>query len=202
MMFSKWMTFLTSLICAIYGMSPDEINFESFAASRSSLSGADTAEKLADSKDKGLRPLMSHLESVFSDFIVAEFGEKFCFRWTGLDEEDQDKRHELRKLVLTVNEVRAQEGYEAMKGPLGDAPLNPSLTGVWMQQMQAQQPEDFGTPDDQGSMPQNTSESDEAGQGQDQGARDGAQGREGDFGRREDREGDFGKAFPIIYSLE
>ncbi len=31
MYFSKWMTFLTSIICAIYGMSPAEINFDSFS---------------------------------------------------------------------------------------------------------------------------------------------------------------------------
>src|SRR3546814_7415229 len=29
MMFSKWMTFLASMICAIYGIAPDELNFES-----------------------------------------------------------------------------------------------------------------------------------------------------------------------------
>ena len=52
-----------------------------------------------------------------------------------------DKRHELRKMVLTVNEVRAEEGYEALEGPLGDAPLNPSLVGPWMQLSQAQPPD-------------------------------------------------------------
>jgi hypothetical protein len=40
MYFSKWMTFLTSMICAIYGMSPAEINFDSFTGgSTSALSG-------------------------------------------------------------------------------------------------------------------------------------------------------------------
>ncbi len=36
MYFSKWMTFLTSLICAIYGMSPSEINFDSFSGGNTS----------------------------------------------------------------------------------------------------------------------------------------------------------------------
>lgn len=144
MYFSKWMTFLTSIICAVYGMSPDEINFESFAVGKSSLSGSDTAEKLADSKDKGLRPLLSYYESIFTDYVVSAFDEKYCFRWTGLDEEDEEKRHEMRKLVLTVNEVRAEEGYEAHDDDmLGNAPLNPSLTGLYMQAVQ-QQAQDFG----------------------------------------------------------
>lgn len=142
--FSKWMTFLTSIACAVWGMSPDEINFESFAASKSSLSGSDTSERLADSKDKGLRPLLAYYEGIFTDYIVSDFDEKFVFRWTGLDDADEDKRHEIRKLITTVNEARAQEGMEAMDGPLGDAPLNPSLIGPWMQIQQAQQQPDTG----------------------------------------------------------
>lgn len=135
MYFSKWMTFLTSMICALYGMSPAEINFDSFTAGNTSaLSGSDTAEKIASSKDSGLRPLMSYLENLFSDYIIADFDENLVFRWTGLEPADQEKRHELRKLVLTVDEIRAQEGYDAMEDKqLGSAPINPSLVGPWMQ---------------------------------------------------------------------
>lgn len=142
MYFAKWMTFLTSVICAVYGMSPSEINFDSFTGgSTSALSGSDTAEKLAASKDSGLRPLLAYFEGLISDYIVGEFSDKYCFRWTGLDPTDLEKRHELRKMVLTVNEVRAEEGYEALEGPLGEAPLNPSLVGPWMQLSQAQPPD-------------------------------------------------------------
>lgn len=148
MYFSKWMTFLTSIVCAIFGMSPAEINFDSFTAgSTSALAGSDTAEKLAASKDSGLRPLMSHFENLFSDYILAEFGDSYVFRWTGLDPSDSDKKHEMRKLVLTVDEIRAEEGYDAMDSELGEAPVNPSLMGAWMQLKQAQEPEDFGQPD-------------------------------------------------------
>jgi len=134
MHFAKWMTFLTSLICAIYGMSPAEINFDSFTGGNTSaLAGSDTAQKLAASKDSGLRPLLSYLEGVCSDDLVGRFSDHYCFRWTGLDEDDAAQRLEIRKLVLTVNELRAEEGYAALPGPLGDAPINPSLIGPWMQ---------------------------------------------------------------------
>lgn len=144
MMFSKWMTFLASMICAIYGIAPDELNFESFSASKSALSGNDTEEKLAESKDKGLRPLLSYFEDLFTDFIVADFSDKYVFRWAGLDEEDEDKRFEMSKLTLTVNEARASQGREAVSW--GDAPINPALVPVW-QGMQAQAGEDYGDPD-------------------------------------------------------
>lgn len=145
-MFAKWMTFLTSIICAIYGIAPDEINFESFSSDKSGLSGSDTEEKLANSKDKGLRPLLSYFENLFTDFVVQEFSPDYVFRFSGLDAEDEDKRHEMRKLVLSVDEIRAQEGYDKWKdGAIGSAPVNPSLMGVWQAEQQDQN-QDFGQP--------------------------------------------------------
>lgn len=183
MYFAKWMTFLTSIICALYGMDPQEINFESFSASKSSLSGSDTAERLAWSHDKGLRPLLSYFENLFTDYVVAEFSEHYVFRWTGLDDADDEIREKRAMTVLTVDEMRAEEGYDKMDGPLGAAPVNPALIGPWMQVMQAQQPQDFGQPEGQGddgqgggvpSGPDGAQQGDDAG-GDDEGGQDGQQ---------------------------
>jgi hypothetical protein len=146
MMFGKWMTFLTSIICAIYGMSPAEINFDSFTAGNTSaLGGTDTAEKLAASKDSGLRPLLAYFENLFTDYIISDFSSDYVFRWTGLDPTDEDKSWEAQKLILTVDELRAEKNYEKHPDPIiGSAPLNPSLVGIYMQ---GQQPEQ-----DQGSV--------------------------------------------------
>jgi hypothetical protein len=203
------MTFLTSMICAVYGMSPDEINFESFSSgSTSSLSGNDTAEKLADGKDKGLRPLMSYFESLFSDFIVSDFSDKYAFRWVGLDAKDQQQEWEAKKLILTVNELRSEHGYDAMEGPLGEAPLNPSLIGPWMQVMQAQQPDDYGeAPQAAGPDGAQDGQQDTPSQDKDQDKGDGqnppeskqepAQGQNG----KPDKPAPFGKALPTIYTV-
>lgn len=145
-MFSKWMTFLTSIICAIYGMAPDEINFESFTAGTSSLSGSDTEEKLINSKDKGLRPLLAYFEDIFSDYIVAEFSDKYVFRWTGLDELNQTQSWTEEQALRTVNEARKARGWEETKGDWGDAPLNPALQGPYQASLQSNQ-EDYGNPD-------------------------------------------------------
>jgi len=198
MYFSKWMTFLVSIICAIFGMSPDEINFESFSAGRSALSGTDTTEKLADSKDKGLRPLLSYFEGLLNDYVVSSFGEKFIFEWSGLDEEDTNQRFEMRKLITIVNEGRQQEGLDPLDGPLGEAPLNPSLIGPWMQLQQAQQPgvsEDDGQGGDFGQVPDDDADGDRQAGQVGQGAEN-----DGDFGQPEAK-GDFGKALPPIYAI-
>lgn len=163
-MYSKWMELLGAIACAVYSIAPEEINWSSFTAARSSLSGSDTTEKMAQSIDKGLRPLLTYYQNIFTDYVVADFSDKYCFRWTGLDEEDEEKRHELRKLVLTVDELRAQEGYDAHPDPtLGNAPVNPDLTGIYMQGLQAaQQPEeDFGQPPEGGDEQQDEGEAED-----------------------------------------
>lgn len=147
-MFAKWMTFLTAIICAIYGIAPDEINFEGFTAGNTSaLSGSDTEEKLINSKDKGLRPLLSHFEDTFSDYLVSEFGDKYVFRWTGLDEQTQEQAWAEEQALCTVDEARKARGMDPHKDEaIGKAPLNQNLMGVYMQGQQAAG-EDYGNPD-------------------------------------------------------
>ena len=216
MMFAKWMTFLTSIACAVYGMSPDEINFESFAASKSSLSGSDTAEKLANAKDSGLYPDMAHFEAEITDYILKDFSDKFVFRWVGLKPEDEDKAFEAKKLILTVDELRAEQGYEKCKDDLmGGAPLNPSLMALYQQQNTQPEGQDFGGQPgqgpDYGQVPEDGADGDgQDGQPQDggedapgqppapgdsQGASSPGGQQGGEFGGA--GQGDFGKALTI-----
>lgn len=169
MYFAKWMAFLVSIVCAIYGMDPGEINFESFAANKSTLSGSDTTEKLSAAKDKGLLPFLSFYESMLTEDIIQVFSEKYCFRWVGLEEEDPEQAWAAQQLILTVNELRAEKGYEPYPaesdGPdLGAAPLNPALMPAWIQATMPQtqefggekpeSSEDFGVvPGDGGGKP-------------------------------------------------
>ena len=173
MMFAKWMTFLTSIACAIFGIDPGEINFESFSTKTGGLNNGDnTEEKFTASHDDGLVPLLRYFENVFSDYIVADFSEKYVFRFTGLDDKDEKQKFEEDKLVLKVNEMRAARGYDEIKEAWGEAPLNPSLIGPWQAEQQAGQ-EDFGDP----SQPDGQAVPQDDGSGQDFG-----DGGEQDFG--------------------
>ncbi len=169
-MFAKWMTFLTSMICAVYGIAPDEINFESFTAGTSSLSGSDTEEKLIHSRDKGLRPLLAHFEDVFSDYVVSEFGDKYVFRWTGLDELSGEQAWTEELALCTVNESRKTRGMEEISW--GDAPLNNSLMAAYMDGKKGEGDEDgddYGNPEgadpfakgEQGKEPQQDKDQDQ-----------------------------------------
>lgn len=151
MYFSKWMTFLTSIACAIHQMSPEEINFGSFTDGKASLSGDDTAEKIAHSTDKGLRTTLSYFEGLLSDYICSEFSDKYVFRWAGLEEQDQEKKHEKVKLVATVDEMRHEVNMPAHPDPkIGGAPVNPALMPLYQESQQQQNEDglqgDFGQP--------------------------------------------------------
>lgn len=151
MAFSKWLTFLTSIACAIYGTAPEEISMESFASEKSALSGSDTEEKIASSHDKGLIPLLSFYEDTFSDYVVQVFSEDFMFRFTGLDDQDEKQAFEARKIAATWDEMRSQVGLEPREDELGDMPVNSALIPAWQAVSGVgQQPEDFGDPDEFG----------------------------------------------------
>jgi len=208
-MFAKWMTFLASIICAIYGIAPDEINFESFTTGTSSLSGSDTEEKLSFSKDKGLRPLLAYLEGTISEYVIGEFSDKYEFQFTGLDEEDPKDVWERKKMTRTVNEIRAEDGVEAADGKWGDAPLNPSLVGAWQQEAMPQQ-EDYGQPGD--APGQGGQDDGDFGQGDDGQAQDFGQpgGGDGDDEEQQPEQGqqqppaqDMAKAFGLpVFRIE
>lgn len=195
MAFGKWLSFLTSVSCAVYGISPEEISMESYTSgAKSSLSGDDTEEKITSSNDKGLRPLLGYYENLMSDFVIQEFSPQYTMRFVGLDGDDAKNRFEMRKLTMTWNEGRAEQGYEPVEGDMGDAPLNPSLLSTWAaeRQMEAQaqgEQEDFGTPQDGGPEAEKPLPSD---------GEDGAEKPDAspDFGAPPEGSDDMGKSLP------
>jgi hypothetical protein len=146
MQFAKWMTFLVSIICATYTIAPEEINFDSFTSRSSTpLGGQDQAEKLAQSRDKGLEPLVSWIEQIYNEFLIPLYNPDYVMRYVGLHREDQKNIFELKKLAWTVNEARHALGDEEMKDPdIGEAPLNQSLIAIYQGKMQQQQQEAMG----------------------------------------------------------
>jgi len=62
MFMAKWLVFIASIVCAMGGCAPDELNLESFTSKTSSLSGTSTAEKLQSSRDRSFIPQMQWLE--------------------------------------------------------------------------------------------------------------------------------------------
>lgn len=146
MFFARWITLLVSICAAQHGIDPTEINFDSFSTRTASLGGkADTAEKLAASRDKGLVPTLRFVQKILAKLVELRSEGRFTFRFVGIEPEDAEKKHERIKLAATIDEIRKMNGQEPHEDPqLGKAPANPSLMAVYMQKLQAamQPPDD------------------------------------------------------------
>ncbi len=158
MEYSAWMDWLTKLICAIYGIDPVEINFQfGNTGQKSSMSVGSQEDKVVESKDKGLRPLVDHMADSINQHIVWELEPDFEFAFAGIDaaaeSEERKGIMELTSTVLTVNEGRAKLGEKPLPGELGNIIRDPQWL-TWAQAQLAPQPDGGGegAPGDDGLL--------------------------------------------------
>ncbi len=155
MEYGSWMDWLTKLICSVYGIDPQEINFIfGNSGQTGGLSQArPNTEEVVESKDKGLRPLADHLADAINQHIIWEMAPELEFSWTGLDakaeKRDEDRRGTEVEKWKTINEIRAEQDLEP--DPNGDIILNP----VYLQYIQGKEAEagggDLGAGESDGS---------------------------------------------------
>lgn len=149
MEYSQFMEFLHNLACAVFQIDPREVGFKSWDSGGSSkVSDNDApATTIENSKDKGFYPLMWFFANKFSSQIVDRIDDRFCFRWTGLDQDraaDQWRmeKEQLDAGVLTVNRYLTNHDQPTYKDDWADLPANAVLaqyvTGAQKDQQQMQ----------------------------------------------------------------
>lgn len=172
MEFSAWMDWLTKLTCAVFGIDPVEINFQyGNTGQTNSLATAGQEEKLSESKDKGLRPLMDHLADALNRHVVWEINDDFEFAWVGLDAKSEESEREARIKEVgayrLIDEIRADDDLPPLPDGLGQAINNATWLQFYSQkqgekqqaEQAAQQPPggpegeggDFGGDEDEGA---------------------------------------------------
>lgn len=133
MEYAEWMNFLTKLICAVFGIDPLEIGFifGTSGGGNSLFEHRPNEQEVMESKDKGLRPLIEHLEDTINQHIVWELEPDFEFAFTGLDAKAEGKERDARlqevKAVKTINEIRAEMDEKPLPDDLGDIILDPTF---------------------------------------------------------------------------
>lgn len=148
MEFNQWMNYLINIVCAVYAIDPAEINFANNggAAGQSSVFESSQEQKLKNSKDKGLKPLMRFIETIINKYVVSKFSQDYVFAFTGLDDKSEDEKAELDgkqvRVWKTVNEIRAEHGEKAIDD--GDVILDPSWINFHNMQMSQRQQEEQG----------------------------------------------------------
>ena len=167
MEYSAWYDFLIKVACSGYTIDPVEVNFKyGNTGQKSGLGETDNKEKITESKERGLRPLLSFTAGCMNSHIIQPMNEDFEFAFVGLDAKTRDDVADINKKLVsttrTIDELRAEDDLEPLPDGLGEIILETNFM-QWAQQkaqekMQAEQAEQGGDDgggwgDDDGGMP-------------------------------------------------
>jgi len=115
MEFEKWMNYLINIACAVYQIDPAEVNFPNnggAGGSGGALFEGNAEGRLKNSKDKGLRPLLRHIEGMINKYIISRFSNEYVFNFVGIDAQTEKEVLDLDKdavrVFKTVNEIRKE----------------------------------------------------------------------------------------------
>lgn len=132
MEFSNYMDFLIKIAASIYLIDPAEVNFRYGNTGQSSaLQESSNKEKITESKEKGLRPLLDFVAHTINQHIVWPLNESFEFEFVGLDALTRDQAADLVskqvKSIRTIDEMRAEEDLPPLPDGKGEVILDPTF---------------------------------------------------------------------------
>ena len=138
MEYSAWMDLLTKLACALYSMDPAEIGFNfGNTGQQSSMGSANQVEKIAESRERGLKPLIRFIFAQLNRFVIWQIDPDFEVVAQGLrqNSESDDLDLDVKRLsaYMTVDQLRARNDMPPMPDGTGECILNPT----WLQFSQA-----------------------------------------------------------------
>lgn len=165
--FKSLLDYIVNVLTSLYGMDPTEINFPNrggVGGDKALFSNMNEEARLTASRDKGLRPCLSWVESSINHEIMPAIDPEgeFEFAFVGWDSKTDKDRVDLAtsqvKTFKTVNEVRVDNGLEARE----DCDI--ILDSTWvMAKSQSPQGEESGIP---GASQEGSEEADDGGDGE------------------------------------
>jgi hypothetical protein len=169
MEFNAWIDFLIKIACSMYSMDPAEVNFQyGNVGQKQSLQQASNKEKITESKERGLRPLLRFVAEKMNQHIVWPINEAFEFDFVGLDAQTRDQMADLNskrvKTMVTIDEIRAEDDLPPLPDGKGEVILDPTYL-QWAQLKEGMGME--GAPGEGGDMGEGEPENGEGGGGED-----------------------------------
>lgn len=157
MEFNAWIDFLIKVACSMYQMNPVEVNFQYGNTGQNQAMGEErNREKITESRERGLRPLLTFIARKINQYILWPINENFEFEFVGLDtltrEESANLAQTRGKTTMTVDELRAEDDLRPLPDGKGEVVLDPTWI-QWAQQKEAaaaEEAEGPGGPSDGG----------------------------------------------------
>ena len=143
MEYSSWMEYLIKLACAIYSIDPSEIGWDiSRSGGNSGLFEASQAERIQNSKDKGLYPMLKFIQRKINKYIVEPIDPDFEFVFMGMNGITIEKELEMdiKKMsnFQTINETRQKWDLPELEIEAGDVISNSVFWQAYSQEKQQQ----------------------------------------------------------------
>ena len=134
MEYNAWFDFLIKIACAMFTIDPVEINFKyGNTGQKGGMTEASNKDKITESKERGLRPLLRFLETCLNQWVIWPINENFEFKFMGIDARTREETAELNtklvKSVRTIDELRAEDDLP----PLPDGKGECILDSTWIQ---------------------------------------------------------------------
>lgn len=134
MEYNAWMDFLIKVTCSVYSMDPVEVNFKyGNTGQKGAMQESSNKDKITESKERGLRPLLNHMAALINRNIIWPLNESFEFCFMGLDSQTKQEAATLQttqvKAYRTVDEIRAEEDLPPLPDGKGECILDPT----WLQ---------------------------------------------------------------------
>lgn len=157
MEYNAYVDFLIKITCSMFQMDPVEVNFKYGNTGQSGgLNEGNNREKVTESKERGLRPLLRFFAGLINQHIIWPINENYEFAFMGLDALTRDDLAKLNgqrvKTTWTVNELRAEEDKPPLPPEQGDIILDPTWAQLY-QAAQAPAPAEGGVPGQDGGQP-------------------------------------------------
>ena len=142
MEFGKWLEYNIKIICGVFLVDPQELNFDlGGGVSQTPLFESSSEWKLKASRDRGLKPLLKFISKIINKNIIDKIDDHFSLEFIGLDEMGEQDKHNMMveqiSSYMTLNEARRQLDLPDLPG--GDIPMNPT----YLQMMKMKQDQDM-----------------------------------------------------------
>lgn len=159
MEFGKWMEYCIKTICGVYQIDPIEIGFDitrqgaGQSSGGSALSDGSQKDRILFSQDKGLRPLLRHIQGLINEYVIFRIDPNFEFEFVGLaaktEKDELDQAVQQVKSFKTINEIRAEHDLKPIPAmdkieSFGDLILDPTVINTWSQAQASKQQEGEG----------------------------------------------------------
>lgn len=131
MEFNAWMDFQIKVACSLYNIDPIELNFKyGNVGQKGGLGESNNTEKITESRERGLRPLLRFLSQSINTNIIWPINESFEFKFVGLDaltKQDTIETNIKRvKTTMMIDELRAEDDLPPLPDGKGQVILDPT----------------------------------------------------------------------------